>query len=79
MPTWKVLVGDVRARLSELPNGTSARVHATYFMTEVETGVPSYDDKQAGAKLSQCLACGFWFWFTQQPAPDRCVACRERK
>lgn len=44
-----------------------------------KTGVPSYDDKQAGARLSQCGSCFLWFWYTQQPAPDRCIACREGK
>lgn len=41
------------------------------------SGVPSYDDKQAAARLSQCLGCFLWFWFTAKPAPDYCVKCRE--
>jgi hypothetical protein len=40
-------------------------------------GVRSYDDKQAGARLSQCAGCGLWFWFTKHPAPEKCIACRE--
>ncbi len=39
----------------------------------------SYDDRQANARLTQCLACGRWFWMTQQPPPDHCIACREEK
>lgn len=35
-----------------------------------------YDTKQLGAQLSQCIGCLRSFYFTQQPAPARCIACR---
>jgi hypothetical protein len=40
-------------------------------------GVTSYDDKQNGARLTQCAGCFLWFWMTQQPAPEKCIVCRE--
>lgn len=37
-----------------------------------------YDAKQAAAVLTRCLRCFREFYMTQKPAPDHCIACREK-
>lgn len=77
---------------SHIKRSVTARVRSAVDGTEEENplpvrlaggqappGYPSYDDKQAGARLSQCIGCGLWFWFTKQPAPDYCVKCRRER
>lgn len=37
--------------------------------------MPTYDEKQRAAVLTQCVVCKFWFWMTEPQ--ERCIACRE--
>jgi hypothetical protein len=77
-----------------LPNGTSVRVHVEQDQKDLArvdsrrastVALPhrrgSYDDRQLGAVLTQCLvtSCGLWFYATQKPTPDHCAKCREAR